>query len=113
MNRKKFPNRDGIVYSTDPSFAGESENAGEATLPASEQSLVIRLDSRQRAGKSVTLVEGFAGRTIDLEDLGKKLRTHCGCGGSVKDGIIVIQGDQRGKAIQWLNAHGYTKLRKR
>ncbi len=52
----------------------------QETLPAKQQKLKLRLDTKQRAGKAVTLVEGFSGREADLEDLGKKLKTHCGPG---------------------------------
>ena len=47
-------------------------------------------------------MEGFIGPASELEELGRQLKGHCGTGGSVKDGLIIIQGDQREKARQWL-----------
>ncbi|MHA4812608.1 translation initiation factor [Flavitalea flava] len=106
---KKRPDLNGIVFSTDPQFRPEEEERSEQeTLPPKQQKLRIKLDTKQRAGKSVTLVEGFAGKEADLEDLGKKLKTHCGTGGTVKDWLIIIQGDQRDKLLVWLLKNGYS-----
>jgi translation initiation factor 1 len=106
MAKKNKP-KDGIVYSTDPSFSFEEENEIQETLPPSEQRLKVRTDSKHRAGKLVTLVTGFVGNTEDLETLGKKLKTYCGTGGAVKDGEIIVQGDQKSKVLQWLLKEGY------
>ena len=65
------------------------------------------LDTKQRAGKAVTLVKGFIGKAEDLEELGKKAKQFCGTGGSVKDGEIIIQGDQREKVRQFLTKLKY------
>jgi translation initiation factor 1 len=109
---KKKPNSSGIVYSTDPGFRPDEEPAPEETLPPRRQKLRVRLDTRQRAGKAVTLVEGFAGGTDDLDQLGRQLKTHCGTGGSVKDGLVIIQGDQRDKITQWLLEKGYSSTKR-
>jgi translation initiation factor 1 len=112
--QKKKPGRDGIVYSTDPGFSPEDEaQHPQETLPPQQQKLQIRLDTRQRAGKAVTLVEGFMGTTADLEELGRQLKGHCGTGGSVKEGLIIIQGDQREKVRQWLLKRGYSSVKLR
>jgi translation initiation factor 1 len=109
---KKKQSLDGIVFSTDPDFRLEEEQSQAVTLPARQQKLKVRLDTKQRAGKAVTLVESFIGNKDDLEDLGKKLKTHCGTGGSVKEGIIIIQGDQRDKILQWLLKNGYSSSKR-
>lgn len=109
---KKKPNKDGIVFSTDPSFSFEEQQYSTETPEPAQQKLRVRLDTKHRAGKAVTLVEGLIGKEEDIEDLGKKLKNFCGTGGSVKDGEIIIQGDQREKVVQFLLKNGYKNTKK-
>lgn len=112
MSKKNKPDTRGFVYSTDPNFSFEEEQSNEETLLPAQQKLKIRLDTKHRAGKAVTLVEGFVGTIEDLEDLGKKLKSFCGTGGSAKDREIIVQGDQREKVLQWLIKNGYKQVKK-
>ena len=113
MSKKNKPDNRGFVFSTDPNFRFEEEpEAVTETLAPAQQKLRILLDKKQRAGKAVTLVTGFAGLEDDLEELGKKLKNFCGTGGSVKDREAIIQGDQRDKVLQWLLKNGYTNSKK-
>ncbi|HEX7904347.1 MAG TPA: translation initiation factor [Chitinophagaceae bacterium] len=112
MSKKNKPDSRGFVYSTDPNFSFEEEQSSAETLPPALQKLKVRLDTKHRAGKAVTLVEGFTGKSADLEELGKKLKSFCGTGGSAKDGEIIVQGDQREKIVQWLLKNGYKQARK-
>lgn len=105
---KKKNSSGGIVYSTDPNFSyPQEEQEEQATLPPAQQQLKVTLDKKQRAGKTVTVVDGFTGTESDLEKLGKDLKTKCGTGGSVKDGLILIQGDYKEKIVKWLQDWGY------
>ncbi len=112
MSKKNKPDTRGFVYSTDPNFSFEEEQSNAETLPLAQQKLKVRLDTKHRAGKAVTLIDGFVGKEEDLQELGKKLKSFCGTGGSAKDGEIIVQGDQRGKVLQWLVKSGY-KVSKR
>lgn len=113
MSKKNKPDSKGFVFSTDPNFRFEEEdNSAQETLEAKLQKLRIRLDTKHRAGKAVTLIQDFIGIEDDLIDLGKKLKNYCGTGGSVKDGEIIIQGDQRDKVLQWLLKNGYSNSKK-
>ena len=111
MPKKKLYNMNGIVYSTEPNFKSE-EKSEEDTLPVHEQLLKVRLDSKHRGGKLVTLIEGFSGTEADLDKLSKQLKFFCATGGSVKNSEIVIQGDNREKILQWLIKTGYRKTKK-
>lgn len=64
------------------------------------------LQTKGRGGKSVTVIKGLPLDAIALNDLGKRLRTACGSGGTVKDGVIEIQGDHCDKLIEYLKAQG-------
>jgi translation initiation factor 1 len=112
MSKKNKPDSRGFVFSTDPNFKFEEESTSTETLGAAQQRLKVRLDTRHRAGKAVTLVEGFIGKEEDLQELGKKLKSFCGTGGSAKDGEIIIQGDQREKVMQWLVKNGYKNVKR-
>ena len=110
MSKKNndWKKRDGIVFSTADSFDyhfGEDES--QETLSPTQQKLKVLLDKKSRAGKQVTLIEGFLGTEEDLKELGKLLKNKCGVGGSTKDGEILIQGDHRDKVVQVLIQAGY------
>ena len=112
MSKKNKPDSHGFVYSTDPGFKFEEENKSVEILTPAHQKLKVRLDTKHRAGKAVTLVEGFIGSDEDLQELGKKLKSFCGTGGSAKDGEIIIQGDQREKVMQWLGKNGFKNVKR-
>jgi len=111
MRKKNKPDSRGFVFSTNPNFKFEEEQFSNETLLPAQQKLKVRLDTKHRAGKAVTLVEGFIGKEEDLEGLGKKLKSFCGTGGSAKDGEIIIQGDQREKVMQWFGKNGYKNVK--
>lgn len=105
MNKKKPV---GVVYSTNTNFSYQFEkNEEEATLSPREQDLRIMRDSKGRGGKTVTLIKGFIGKSDDLEQLSKKLKTYCGVGGACKEGEILLQGDVRDKACSFLEKESY------
>ncbi|MFN8291294.1 MAG: translation initiation factor [Chitinophagaceae bacterium] len=112
MSKKNKPDSRGFVYSTDPGFSFQQEKNAAGTIPPAKQPLKIWLDSRHRAGKVVTLITGFIGLEEDLQELGRKLKSFCGTGGSAKEGEIIVQGDHREKVLQWLLKNGYTSAKK-
>ena len=73
--------------------------------------LICKFEKKGRNGKPVTLIEGFEGSDADLKQISKKIKTTLGIGGSEKDGIIVIQGDNRDKIMKILQEMGYKTKR--
>lgn len=114
MAKKKLSLEDlkGIAFSTDPDNVPDIEEELEDALEPHQQKLYVSLDKKQRKGKKVSLVEGFLGHEDDLKELGSQLKKHCGVGGAVKDGEIIIQGDFREKIISFLEKEGYKVKRK-
>jgi translation initiation factor 1 len=112
MAKKNKPDARGFVFSTDPNFSFEAAPDQPDTLPPAMQPLRVRLETKHRAGKTVTVIYGFVGKDEDQEALSKKLKNHCGTGGSAKDGEIIVQGDHRDKVLQWLLKSGYPLSKK-
>ncbi|MGB1384365.1 MAG: translation initiation factor [Flavobacteriales bacterium] len=115
--RKQGRNRgdnDGMVYSTNPGFSWDEDDDPneEGWTPEECATLYVSLDRKQRAGKPVTLVEGFDGPASELLLLGKAIKQQCGVGGSVKEGCILVQGDHRDKVVKHLESLGYATKRK-
>jgi translation initiation factor 1 len=81
-----------LFYSTNPDFKFQQD---------------LRVWLEYHGGKAVTIIKNFAGKPADLEKLGKELKVKCGVGGSVKDGMILIQGNQRDKVMKLLADMGY------
>lgn len=112
MANNDWKSRLGMVYSTNPDYQFQQEERfEEETLEPKDQKLIVVIDKKGRAGKQMTAVFGFVGKEEDLEALGKTLKTKCGVGGSVKDGVILIQGDQRDKITGILTNMGYKAKR--
>ncbi|MFN7119997.1 MAG: translation initiation factor [Saprospiraceae bacterium] len=117
MNKKNKKDREGgLVFSTDPdyklNFFEEDAELDTPELAPDKQQLRVWIDRKQRGGKEVTLIQGFAGSEEKLKDLAKMLKTKIGVGGAAKDGEIIIQGDHRDKVVQILQQAGYTKTKK-
>jgi translation initiation factor 1 len=126
MNRDKFPTDGGQSLGQNPFGALSAAGLPNATPAApsgqsGDQPSALRAPSTKnrgrvdikrttagRGGKTVTLVTGFVGIGLpEKESLCKKMRSACGCGGTVKDGDIEIQGDQREKIAAILTEAGF------
>ena len=96
-----------LVYSTD---AGRINSPDQAKKNKPQTDGVIRLqrETKGRKGKGVTLITGFDLDSSELKSMAKSLKQLCGTGGSVKEGIIEIQGDQRDLLLKHLTEKGFT-----
>ena len=108
-----------LVYSTDagrmcpdcrqPTAACVCKKA--SARPASSGVIRVSRQTKGRGGKTVTRVEGVPLGDDALAQLGKQLRTACGSGGTVKGGVIEVQGDHCDKVIDALKQEGYAPKR--
>jgi len=85
----------------------DDKSAPVKSLPPTQQTAYLQRESKGRGGKTVTLVKNLTLSGADLKDLAKKLKAACGSGGTVKDGVIEIQGEHRGKISETLQKLGY------
>lgn len=79
--------------------------------PLGDGQVRVMLQTKGRGGKAVTLVKGLALDADALNALGKELRSACGCGGTVKDGVLEVQGDHCGRILAELESSGFRPKR--
>ena len=104
----------GLVYSTDsgrmcPLCRQPAASCRCSATPArvsSDGVVRVSRETKGRAGKGVTLVRGLAIDAVALAALGKQLKTACGSGGTVKDGVIEVQGEHCERVMEVLRAQG-------
>jgi translation initiation factor 1 len=68
----------------------------------------IQREKKGRKGKTVNIISGFTSNDAELKKLASQLKNRCGCGGSAKDGVIIIQGDHRDTLLAELKKQGFT-----
>ncbi len=101
-----------MVFSTNPDYNyAEPEAEQPLLVESARQPLRVNIERKGRGGKTVTVVSGFVGPDADLQSLCRTLKARCGVGGSVKDGLILIQGDKRERLRSLLPELGYTNTR--
>ncbi len=94
-----------LVYSTD---SGRITQAPTEQIVESDGTVRIRRETKGRKGKGVTTVSGLGLAESDLKTLAKQLKQTCSTGGTVKDGVIEIQGDHRDTLKAQLEKLGHT-----
>ncbi len=80
---------------------------GAAAVPAGDGVVRVSREAKGRGGKTVTLVRGVLASPDALAALGKRLRTACGTGGTVKDGVLELQGDHADRVVELLQGEGH------
>ena len=103
-----------LVYSTDKFISRKERPSGDSIKPTmnpSQQKVIVRLDRKQRGGKSVTVVEGLLMTPKDREALLRRLKAALGTGGTVKGMLLEIQGDHCAAVVTALAVMGYRPKR--
>ena len=115
---KSLSSLSGLVYSTDVGRMCPDCRQAMATcacrspaMPTGDGVVRVSRETKGRGGKGVTLVKGVLLDAIALGALGKQLKAACGTGGTVKDGVIEVQGDHVDRAVELLRAKGFTVKR--
>ena len=110
---KAKPSKDRIVYSTeqgricpDCSNPVNQCRCRKQTSPSGDGKVRVSRETKGRKGKGVTLIKGLDMDAGALASMGKKLKAMCGCGGTVKEGVIVIQGDHIERILDYLKKQG-------
>ncbi|MCC5855360.1 MAG: stress response translation initiation inhibitor YciH [Idiomarina sp.] len=96
-----------LVYSTEQGRIEPEDEDEEKRAPEGDGIIRIRLETKGRKGKGVTTIHGLEGSEVELKAIAKELKKRCSVGGSLKDFVIEIQGDQRTQCKQWLEQQGY------
>lgn len=105
--KNKAPSTGGIVYSTAPDWSPQLASSEAETLPPAQQRLRIQYFRAGRGGKEALIIMGFVGSDGDLADLARQLKQSLGCGGSTRDGEILLQQNDKEKLIKLLQSKGY------
>ncbi len=94
-------------------LAAQVKAIAQSNADAQKAKDVVRVlrDAKGRGGKTVTVVTGISLPDKDLDALGKQLKAACGSGGTVKDGVIEVQGDHVDRVVALLVAQGYKAKR--
>ncbi len=105
-----------LAYTTDPAgfnpFKDLANNLEQKEETDFDHPIRIKLEKKGRGGKVVSLVQGLESGNCDLAEMARKLKSHCGTGGSDKDGDIIIQGDHRDRILAFLKKEGFKNVKK-
>lgn len=99
-----------IVYSTTDGDLRKARDPGLKERRADGDRVKVRREVAGRRGKAVTTVSGVPVDDAGLKALAGKLKKRCGVGGSIKEGVIEIQGDHRDVVVEILKGEGYTPV---
>lgn len=113
------PHDDDLVYSTDGAHLRRCPRCGQepcacppaAAIDPARTLVRMRLETQGRGGKAVTVLHDLPPNDAYWAGVLKRLKAHCGTGGTAKAGRLELQGDRRDPAQRWLEAQGFTVRR--
>lgn len=98
---------DGELEAAAKENEADKQRSAEATKPAKKGKLAIFVEKKGRGGKTATIITGFTCEQQELLDLASRLKNALGCGGSARDGEILVQGERREDVARFLRGQGY------
>lgn len=96
-----------LVYSSDSGRIKQDKPGSKATAPATDGTVRLRREVKGRGGGTVIVISGLPLTAPQIKELAGALKKKCGCGGTVKDGVIEIQGDHRDMLLNELQTRGF------
>lgn len=119
MANKKKDDRDRVVFSTHPGEGNAffdalnqgDDDENDKLMTKDKQKIYVYLDRKQRRGKEVTCVEGIRANPDHRKSIANTLKTACGAGGTVKEGVIMVQGNHVDKVVGMLRDMGFGEVK--
>ena len=96
-----------LVYSTTDGDLRKARDPSERERLQGDGRVRVRRETKGRRGKGATTITGVPVRDAELRELAGRLKKRCGVGGSVKDGVIELQGDHRDAVVEVLRGEGF------
>ncbi len=116
MSNKKFKTVTWEAFQAmgDPDNVEVEHESSNENPDTTKMNVPIRvyLEKKGRKGKSVTVVKGLDAEKSYIETMAREMKKICGVGGTVTEGLIILQGDQRNKCVEHLKTMGYTDIKK-
>ena len=96
-----------LVYSSDSGRIKQDKPAGKQSSTPADGTVRLRREVKGRGGGTVIVISGLPLAAPQIKELAGALKKKCGCGGTIKDGVIEIQGDHRDSLLQELQTRGF------
>ena len=96
-----------LVYSTETGRVKQGNTGSKPPVPKNDGIVRLRREVKGRGGGTVIVINGIPLPTAEIKELAAALKKKCGCGGTVKDGVVEIQGDHRDSIAAELQARGF------
>ena len=111
--RNLFPEMENFKPDPTEDLKEDPQSPSLSDKEKAQMKLYVSRDKKHRAGKQVTLIEGFDATDAECEKLLSKLKSLCSAGGSYKDGELIIQGDHVKKVIAYFLKQGFKNVKQK
>ena len=111
--RNLFPEMENFKPDPTEDLKEDPQSPSLSDKEKAQMKLYVSRDKKHRAGKQVTLIEGFDATDAECEKLLSQLKSLCSAGGSYKDGELIIQGDHVKKVIAYFLKQGFKNVKQK